>query len=95
MWTEADTRKIDGSRGASFAFANETSFEAHRGVWIKLTPQLRTNPGDFGAGVLRLGAQVDWLARTHWNVVVLYYRDKDRRTDAVTKTFLAQLHLYM
>lgn len=95
IWTEGDARKIDGTDGASYTLANETSFEAHRGVWLKFTPQLRTNPGDTSGGVLRLGAAIDWLARTHWNVVVLYYRDKDRRSDSVTKTFLAQLHLYL
>lgn len=94
IWTEGDVRSEDGGRGSSYTLANETSFEAHRGFWVKLTPQLRTLPGESSAGVVRLGAAVDWLPRTHFNVGVLYYRDKDRKSDAVTKTFLAQLHLY-
>lgn len=95
IWTEADARFIDGGRGRSYVLANETSFEAYRGVWVKLAPQLRTNPGDSGGGTWRAGLGLDLLPRTHWNVGLSYYRDKDRRTSRVTRTFLAQLFLYL
>jgi hypothetical protein len=74
---------------------HEAAFEAYRGVWLKFTPQLRTNPGDSSAGVERLGVAIDWLPRTHWNLGVLYYRDQDRTSGLTVKTFLAQLHLYL
>ncbi len=95
VWTEGNVRSIKGSAGAAYTLANETSFEAHRGVWVKLNPQLRTNPGDSGGGVWRLGGSVDWLIRSHWNVDVLYYRDQDRWSRGVTKTLLAQLFIYL
>jgi hypothetical protein len=93
VWTEGDVRSEEG-RGSAYSFANETSFEVHRGLWLKLTPQLRTLAGDSGGGLIRAGAAVDWLPRTHLNLGLLYYRDKDRRSDASTKTLLAQLHVY-
>ena len=34
IWTEADARFIDGIPGRSYLLANETSFEAYRGVWV-------------------------------------------------------------
>lgn len=94
VWTEGNVRSQEGGRGSSYTLANETSFEAYRGVWLKFTPQLRTNPGDTGGGVIRAGAALDWLPRTHVNLGLLYYRDKDRRSSAVTKTLLGQVHLY-
>ena len=94
LWTEGNVRSDEGGAGSSYTLANETAFEVHRGLWLKFTPQIRTLPGDGGGGVFRAGAAIDWLPRTHVNVGVLYYRDKDRRSDAVTKTLLAQLHLY-
>ena len=64
-------------------------------MWLRLTPQLLTAFGDASAGVLRVAVGVDWLARTHWNVVLSYYDDRNRATDVTTKTLLVQLHLYL
>jgi hypothetical protein len=44
---------------------------------------------------VRLGLAVDFLPRTHWNVGLSFYRDRERRSGLVTKTLLAQLHLYL
>lgn len=99
LWTQADTRfraevgETPGQR--AYTLLGEAAFEAYRGVWIKVSPQLATEFGDDSAGTLRLSAALDLLPRTHWNVVVSYYRDRDRRTDRTTKVWLAQLHLYL
>lgn len=95
-WTEFDTEFQQGSGGTpSYIVANETAFEVYRGVWLKFSPQLRTSVGDTSAGTLRLAFALNLLPRTHWNVTASYYHDRDRTTSAVTKTFLAQLHLYL
>jgi len=49
---------------------------------------LHTDTGDLMAGL-------NLLPRTHWNVVLSYYRDRDRASDRTSKTLLAQLHLYL
>jgi hypothetical protein len=96
VWTEADVRFRGGSSGAhAYAFVGEAAFEVYRGVWLRLTPQLLTAFGDGSAGVVRVAVGVDWLVRTHWNVVLSYYDDRDRVTDAKTRTLLVQLHLYL
>ena len=59
------------------------------------SPQLLTEFGDASAGTMRWSAGLNLLPRTHWNVVLSYYRDRDRRRDESTDTLLAQLHLYL
>jgi hypothetical protein len=96
IWTEADAQFEAGLAGApSYAIVNETGFEVYRGVWLKVSPQLRTNFGDTSGGTVRMAFELNLLPRTHWNVDTSYYRDRDRRSDAVTKTFLIQLHMYL
>ena len=95
LWTEANVRFIDGVKGRSYFLANETSVEVYRGLWVKFAPQLRTTPGDSAGGTWRTSLALDFLPRTHWNVGLNYYRDKDRKSSRVTKTFLAQLFLYL
>ena len=96
VWTEADVLFRQGAFGApAYALLNETALEVWRGVWLKFSPQLRTELGDTSAGVLRLAFELNLLPRTHWNVDVSFYRDRDRVSDAVTRTLLAQLHLYL
>ena len=95
VWTEAQARSVDRLGGTAYTLVNETSFEAARGLWLKFTPQLLTNPGDTSAGVWRMGVSLDWFVRAHWNVGALYYRDKDRRSPVVTKTLLGQFQIYL
>ncbi len=95
VWTEANARFVDGAKGQGFILANETSFEVFRGVWAKFSPQLRTPPGDSGAGTLRTAFALDLLPRTHWNVGLNYYRDQDRRSKRVIRTVLVQLFIYL
>ena len=95
IWTEVDAHlQTKAAGGRSWAMVNETSVEVYRGIWLKFTPQLRTSGGAPNASNLRrLGFGADVLARTHWHVNVVYYRD--RAFDANTSTLLAQLHLYL
>jgi hypothetical protein len=96
IWTEADVQFRAGTDGApAYSLLNETAFEVYRGLWLKLSPQLRTDYGDTSGGTTRLLFEADLLPRTHWNVGLSYYRDKSRTSDRVFKTFLAQLHLYL
>jgi hypothetical protein len=99
MWTEVDARFQQGSPGSpggtAYILLNETAYEIFRGLWLKFSPQLRTDLGDTSGGFSRMVFEADLLPRTHWNVDVSYYRDRDRLSDQVVKTLLAQLHLYL
>ena len=96
IWTEADAQFQQGTTGApAYSFLNETSVEVFRGLWLKVSPQLRTNYGDTSGGVFRWAFDADLYLRTHWNVEVSYYHDATRGTDFVYQTVLAQIHLYL
>ena len=91
VWTQADARFRDGQ---SLLLVNETSVEAFRGVWLKVSPQLRTEMGAV-PGFVRLKFEANVLPRTHWNVDIAYYRDRNRRSGLVTHLLMSQLHLYL
>ncbi len=93
IWTEGDTRMQQGVGGRTLILVNETSVEAVRGMWLKFSPQLRTAPA--GGGVVRLVFEADLLPRTHWNVDLSHYRDRDCQSGLVAHTTLLQLHLYL
>jgi hypothetical protein len=96
IWTEGDAQFQQGLSGApSYVLVNETGFEVYRGVWLKISPQLRTSFGDTSGGTFRWVFELNLLPRTHWNVDISHYRDKGRDNDIVTKTTLLQLHLYL
>jgi len=96
LWTQADARFREGtSGGPAYTLLADAGFEAYRGVWVRLSPQLRTELGDASAGVLRLAFGLNLLPRTHWNALLSYYIDRDRTTDRSTETLLLQLHLYL
>ncbi len=96
LWSEADALFKQGvPAGPSYALFGEAGFEAWRGVWLKFSPQLRTALGEESDGLERLVFELELFPRTHWNVDISYYRDRNRRSDRLTKTFLAQLHLYI
>jgi hypothetical protein len=94
IWTQADAKFRDEEDGDSFVFANETSVEALRGIWLKVSPQVRTASGTTPS-FLRWKLEANALPRTHWNVVVSYYRDQNRRSDIVTHLLMTQLHIYL
>ena len=94
-WTQIDAVATTRPSRTAWVVVNETALEVYRGVWIKASPQLRTDggrgTGDIGR--LVLGAAV--LPRTHWNVNVSYFRDRNRDFGISTSTLLAQLHLFL
>jgi hypothetical protein len=95
IWTEADAQFQQGASGApAWSLLNETGLEVFRGLWLKVSPQLRTDYGDTSGGVFRWALEADLLPRTHWNLGLSYYHDKTRGSGSVYKTLLAQLHLY-
>ena len=97
VWLQGDARfREETSSGTrAYTLLGEASFEVHRGIWLKFSPQLVTEFGDDSAGIVRFAVGLNLLPRTHWNVVVNGYHDRDRKTDGTAKTLLAQLHLYL
>jgi hypothetical protein len=93
IWTEADAQlQTKAAGGHSWVVVNETSVEVYRGIWLKVSPQLRTAGSLPGIPSLRrLAFAADLLPRTHWNLNVSCYRD--RASGVSTSTLLAQLHL--
>ena len=96
IWSEGDVQLQQNTPGApAYTLLNETAFEVVRGLWLKVSPQIHTNYGDASGGFVRLAVEADLLPRTHWNVDISYYHDRNRTSDLVIKTWLAQLHLYL
>lgn len=97
IWTQADARFREPATSGRRAYTvlGDVAFEVHRGFWLKFSPQLQTEFGDASAGIVRFVAGVNLLPRTHWNVVLNWYHDRDRETDGSARTLLAQLHLYL
>jgi hypothetical protein len=96
IWAEADAQFREGSSGApAYVVLSEVGVEVFRGLWLKLSPQLRTEYGDTSGGVVRLALEADLLPRTHWNLGLSYYHDRARASGFTYQTLLAQLHLYL
>jgi hypothetical protein len=94
-WTEFDGQFVERQDATSYIFVNETSFEVYRGIWAVVSPQARFGGGAQVPDLLRLGLGAELLPRTHFNVSVNYYRDRDRTSDVTSNIFLLQLHLYL
>ena len=95
-WTHADVRFQElGASTRSYIFANQTSVEAFRGVWLRISPQLRWTDNDPRGEFRRMVFGLDLYPRTHWHVNVSYYRDRLQFSGVRTRTLLAQLHLYL
>ena len=96
LWAQADASFQQGASGEpGYTLLGDAAFEVYRGVWVRFSPQLRTGVGDSSEGTLRFGVGLNWLPRTHWNVLLSYFHDRNRKTDAVIKTWIAQLHIYL
>lgn len=96
VWTQADARFRAGpDSGTAWTLLADASFEVYRGVWLRASPQLLTGYGGDGSGTVRFAGGLNLLPRTHWNVVLMYYHDRDRASDRTSRTLLAQLHLYL
>lgn len=94
-WTQVDGQFVEGVSSASYVIVNETSLEVYRGIWLTVSPQARVGGGAAVPDLLRFGVGTVILPRTHFNVNVSYYRDRNRTSDVTTQIFLAQLHLYL
>ncbi len=92
VWSQGDVRG-DDLNGKSFVFVNETAYEAVRGLWLKVSPQLRTESGP-QPKMVRVALSANFLPRTHVNVSTTYYRDKPSGSTPI-HTWLLQLHLYL
>ena len=95
-WTHADVQfqRLDTS-GRAYILANQTSVEALRGVWLRISPQLRWTDTDPRSEIRRIVYGLDFYPRTHWHVNLSYYRDRLPFGGRDSRTLLAQLHLYL
>lgn len=93
-WTQVDGQFRDGA-STSYVVVNETSLEVYRGLWLTASPQARVGGGAAVPDLLRFAVGAVFLPRTHFNVNLTYYRDRNRSSDVTTQIFLAQLHLYL
>lgn len=94
-WTQVDALVRDGQASTAWVLVNETSYEVHKGLWAVVTPQARVGGGAAVPDILRLGLGAVFLPRTHVNVNVHYYRDRNRTSQITTQILLLQLHLYL
>jgi hypothetical protein len=105
LWVQGDARfqevrAIDqgGAQppgNTAYTLLADAAYEVYRGVWLRVSPQLLTAFGDTSAGETRIAAELNLLPRTHWNVGLAYYHDRDRHSGVTSRTLLAQLHLYL
>ena len=95
-WTHADAGfQPRTASDRAYILANQTSVEALRGVWLRISPQWRWTDTDPRGEVRRMVYGLDFYPRTHWHVNVSYYRDHLPLTGVRVRTLLAQLHLYL
>ena len=95
-WTHADVQRHEfGTSSRSYIVANQTSVEAFRGVWLRVSPQMRWEDGDPRGEIRRMVYGLDFYPRTHWHVNVSHYRDRLPYYGVRAQTLLAQLHLYL
>lgn len=95
VWTQFDTQFEEGRDDPAYVFVNETSYEVYRGIWLKVSPQAFAGGGEQTPDLLRFEVAAVLLPRTHWNVTLSYYRDRNRTLDLTSQIFLAQLYLYL
>jgi hypothetical protein len=94
-WTQVDGQFREGATETSYVIVNETAVELYRGIWVTFSPQARVGGGAAVPDLLRFGVGTVILPRTHFNVNVSYYNDRNRTSDITSHIFLAQFHLYL
>ena len=95
-WTQADVRSQgppDADR--TVILINQTSVEAWRGIWLRVSPQWYRVQDNPGAEIRRMVLGLDLYPRTHWHVNLSWYRDRFVFSDRLDRRLLAQLHLYL
>lgn len=95
-WTQADVRSQD-LPGADRAvlLTHQTSVEAWRGIWLRVSPQWYRVPDNPRAEIRRMVYGLDLYPRTHWHVSLSWYRDRFVFADRLDRRLLLQLHLYL
>lgn len=95
-WTQADVRSQD-LPGADRAviLTNQTSVEAWRGIWLRVSPQWYRVPDNPRAEIRRMVYGLDLYPRTHWHLNLSWYRDRFVFSDRLDRRLLLQLHLYL
>ena len=95
-WTQADVRSQDlPGADRTVILTNQTSVEAWRGIWFRVSPQwyrVRDNPR---AEIRRMVYGLDLYPRTHWHVNLSWYRDRFVFSGRLDRRLLFQLHLYL
>ena len=95
-WTQADARLQDPARGdRTIILTNQTSVEAWRGIWLRVSPQVFRASGDPRAEIRRMVYGLDLYPRTHWHLNLSWYRDRFVSAGRLDTRLLAQLHLYL
>ena len=95
-WTQADVRNQDlPGAGRTVILTNQTSVEAWRGIWFRVSPQWYRVPDNPRAEIRRIVYGLDLYPRTHWHVNLSWYRDRFVFANRRNTRLLAQLHLYL
>ena len=95
-WTQVDLRTQDQPYSdRAYIVAHQTSLEVIRGLWVRVSPQLHWTDRNSQSEIRRLVLGADVYPRTHWHVNLSYYRDRTPFFSSSSRTFLAQLHLYL
>ncbi len=95
-WTQADVRSQDlPGANRTVILTNQTSVEAWRGIWFRVSPQWYRVPDNPRAEIRRMVYGLDLYPRTHWHVNLSWYRDRFVSSDRLDRRLLLQLHLYL
>ena len=95
-WTQLDARLQESDGGdRAIVFTNQTSVEAWRGIWLRVSPQAYRLSGEPRAEVFRMVYGLDLYPRTHWHINLSWYRDRFVFSGRLNQQLLAQLHLYL
>lgn len=93
-WTHADLQHQElRTSSRSHIVANQTSVEVLRGLWWRVSPQVRWTDTDPRGEIRRMVYGLDFYPRTHWHVNVSYYRDHLPFNGQREQTLVSQLHL--
>ena len=95
-WSQADVRSQDlPGADRTVILTNQTSVEAWRGIWFRVSPQWYRVPDNPRAEIRRVVYGLDLYPRTHWHVNLSWYRDRFVSSDRLDRRLLLQLHLYL
>lgn len=95
-WTQADVRSQDPpGANRTMILTNQTSVEAWRGIWLRVSPQWYRVPDNPLAEIRRMVYGLDLYPRTHLHLNLSWYRDRFVFSDRLDRRLLLQLHLYL